>query len=84
MNKKIIRCYLTFNLIILKAASVGNRMESRRYSNLMDLPGVNIDRSEKMSNSWLDSQRVSQDLNLQERRFFKDFRSRHFSFLLFL
>ena len=50
-------------------------MESRRYSNLMDLPGVNIDRSEKMSNSWLDSQRVSQDLNLQERRFFKDFRS---------
>ena len=52
-------------------ASLGNRMESRRYSNLMDLPGVNLDRRD---NSWLDSQRASQDLNLQERRFFKDFR----------
>ena len=45
-----------------------NSMESRRYSNLMDLPGANI------TNSWLDSQRASQDFNLQERRFFKDFR----------
>ena len=45
-------------------------LESRRYSNLMDLPGANI------TNSWLDSERTtaSQDFNLQERRFFKDFR----------
>lgn len=42
--------------------------DSRRYSNLMDLPGA------KITNSWLDSQRASQDFNLQERRFFKDFR----------
>ena len=65
LENSLIKC-------VLQAEFVGNRMrnslESRRYSNLMDLQGA------KITNSWLDSQRASQDFNLQERRFFKDFR----------
>ena len=56
-----------------QVASVGNRMESRRYSNLMDLDEGNF-RPGRISDSWLDSQQASKDFNLQERRFFKDFR----------
>ena len=44
----------------------------RRYSNLLDLPGVNLQpkTAEKITTPWLNSQ----DFNMQERRFFKDFR----------
>ena len=45
-----------------------DRMESRRYSNLMDLPGVNINTTSK-ANQWVD-----EEFSIQERRFFNDFR----------
>ena len=45
-----------------------DRLESRRYSNLMDLPGVNVNNTNK-ANQWVD-----QEFSIQERRFFKDFR----------
>jgi len=58
---------------------------SRRYSNLLDLPGVSLNTTsrqlelrnvpEKVENVWQASQPAhSQNFNAQERRFFKDFR----------
>ena len=42
----------------------------RRYSNLMDLPGVNINNSNNSKvNPWM-----AQEFSIQEKRFFNDFR----------
>ena len=49
-----------------------DRLESRRYSNLMDLPGAGAEaKTSSASHLWVNTKN---EFSSQERRFFKDFR----------
>ena len=68
-------CYFSFDYQHNKMPSERRNKDSRRYSNIMDLPGVNLSStpnnlSNSKSNQWL----PPGEFNNQERRFFKDLR----------